>query len=272
MTNSPAGAADPPHPSEQVLPVPAALRRWITGIGTVAVGRPLDDAFAHVPDTATKVVLREEANGRRDTLVVGPRTRASYHTDPDERAVSCVQLRLQPGAVGPLFGVAAVDLVGRVIPLGDLPAGTARRLARELARVERDAVTARLAELLPPAGDGSRERLLRAAVEALSTRRHRTPAPVRDVARELAVSERQLRNLFADGVGVSPKHYARIDRVRHVLTHAASAPWAELAAATGYYDQSHMTADFRTLMGVPPGAFFTGRLPRATPCRAPRQG
>lgn len=31
-----------------------------------------------------------------------------------------------------------------------------------------------------------------------------------------------------------------------------------------------MTADFRTLMGVPPTAFFSGRLPRATPCRAPR--
>lgn len=136
---------------------------------------------------------------------------------------------------------------------------------------DRDLITARLADLLPPAADGSRERLLRAAVDALSTRPYRTPAPVREVARELAVSERQLRNLFADGVGVSPKHYARIDRLRHVLTHAASAPWAELAAATGYYDQSHMTADFRTLMGVPPGAFFTGRLPRATPCQPLRQ-
>ncbi|MFJ1809259.1 MULTISPECIES: helix-turn-helix domain-containing protein [unclassified Streptomyces] len=271
MTNSPAGPADPPSPSEQTLPVPAALRPWITGIGTVAVDRPLDDAFAHMPDTATKVVVREEANGRRDTLVVGPRTRASYHTDPNKRVVSCVQLRLETGAVGPLFGVAAVDLVGRVVPLGDLPAGAARRLARELTEVERDGITARLADLLPPAEDGSRERLLRAAVDALSTRRHRTPAPVRDVARELAVSERQLRKLFADGVGVSPKHYARIDRVRHVLTHASSAPWAELAAATGYYDQSHMTADFRTLMGVPPRAFFTGRLPRATPCQAFRR-
>lgn len=272
MTNSPALPADPSSSSERALPVPSALRPWFTGIEAVTVDGPFADAFAHVPDTDTKVVVREEGNGRRDILVVGPRTRASYHTDPSKRSVSCVQLRLEPGAVGPLFGVAAVDLVGRVIPLGDLPAGTARRLARELTGVERDAITARLAELLPPAGDGSRERLLRAAVEALSTRRHRTPAPVRDVARELAVSERQLRNLFADGVGVSPKHYARIDRVRHVLTHASSAPWAELAAATGYYDQSHMTADFRTLMGVPPGAFFTGRLPRATPCRPLRQG
>lgn len=271
MTNSPALPADPSSPSERALPVPSALRPWFTGIGAVTVDGPFDDAFAHVPDTDTKVIVREEGNGRRDTLLVGPRTRASYHTDLHKRSVSCVQLRLEPGVVGPLFGVAAVDLVGRVVPLGDLPTGTARRLARELTGGERDRITARLADLLPPAADGSRERLLRAAVDALSTRPYRTPAPVREVARELAVSERQLRNLFADGVGVSPKHYARIDRLRHVLTHAATAPWAELAAATGYYDQSHMTADFRTLMGVPPGAFFTGRLPRATPCQVLRQ-
>ncbi|MGW0581156.1 helix-turn-helix domain-containing protein [Streptomyces sp. NPDC002920] len=114
-------------------------------------------------------------------------------------------------------------------------------------------------------------RLLGAAMAALSTRSDRAPAQVKDVARELSVSERQLRNLFTEDVGLSPKHYARIDRVRQVLTRAAEVSWAELAVSTGYYDQSHMAADFRTLMGVPPRAFFTGRLPRATPCRTLRR-
>lgn len=264
MTNTLADHSAPAGPS---LPVPSALRAWIAGIGDVVVDRAPEDAFTHVPDTATKVVVRIEENGRHETLVVGPRTRATYHAEPDRPLTSCVQLRLAPGAVGPLLGVAAVDLVGRAVPAGDLPGVAARRLARELTGARPREITARLADLLPPPADGVRERLLRAAADALSTRADRTPAAVRDVARELAVSERQLRNLFADGIGVSPKHYARIDRVRHLLAHAASAPWAQLAVATGYYDQSHMTADFRTLMGVPPTAFFAGRLPRATPCQ-----
>ncbi|WP_333741432.1 helix-turn-helix domain-containing protein [Streptomyces sp. IBSBF 2806] len=253
--------------AEQSLPVPSALRAWISSIDDIGVDRA-GEAFTHLPDAATKVVVRVEEDGRHDTLVVGPRTRATYHADPDKRLTSCVQLRLAPGAVGPLLGVPAVDLVGRAVPAGDLPAPTARRLARELTGARPREITARLAGLLPPPTDGARERLLRAAVDALSTRADRAPVTVRDVARELAISERQLRNLFTLGVGVSPKHYARIDRVRHLLTHAASAPWAQLAAATGYYDQAHMSADFRTLMGVPPTAFLTGRLPRATPCRA----
>jgi AraC-like DNA-binding protein len=53
-----------------------------------------------------------------------------------------------------------------------------------------------------------------------------------------------------------------------VLAQADDVPWAQLAATTGYYDQSHMTTDFRTLMGVPPRSFFTGRLPDARPCQA----
>ncbi|WP_232024407.1 helix-turn-helix domain-containing protein [Streptomyces lincolnensis] len=261
---------------EHPLSLPDALRPWIADIESVSAEGELPKAFTHVPDTATKVVVRVEDTGRRDALVVGPRTRASYHAEAGKRVVSCVRMRLEPGTVGPLFGARAADLVGQVVPLGELPTGTARRLAAELIDLAPDEMPAHLAKLLPsrpaPAADRSRALLLRAAVDALSTRPGRTASQVQDVARELAVSERQLRNLFAEGVGLSPKHYVRIDRVRHVLHHATQAPWAELAATTGYYDQSHMTHDFRTLMGVPPRSFFTGRLPRARPCQAFSRG
>lgn len=205
-------------------------------------------------------------------LVVGPRTRASYHQRAERRA-SCLELRLAPGTVRTLLGVPAVELVGLVGPLGGFPDRNARRLAHELRDLDPEEAVDRLAEALPSrlgAGlDPARTALLRTGVEAMRVKAGRPPAQVASVARQLAVSERQLRKLFAEGVGVSPKHYARIDRVHHVLAHADTAPWAELAAASGYYDQSHMTADFRALMGVPPRSFFTGSLPRATPCRMP---
>ncbi|MFC3574486.1 helix-turn-helix domain-containing protein [Streptomyces yaanensis] len=261
--------------AELTLPVPEVLRAWIADIESVSVAGRSPESFAHVPDTATKLVVRVEENGRRDTLVVGPRTRASYHADADQRVASCVQLRLRPGTARPLLGVPAVNLVGQVVRLSDMT-GSFPQLADELHDLAPEEMVAHLARVLPgrraPTADRSRNALLRAAADALSTRTDRIPAQVREVARDLAVSERQLRNLFAEGIGVSPKHYARINRVRHVLTHAATAPWSELAAATGYYDQSHMTSDFRTLMGVPPRSFFTGLLPRPQPCQAFRRG
>lgn len=255
--------------SRQVLPTPETLRPWVAGIGTVTVDDVPTETFIHLPEAATKVVIRGEASGNRSILVVGPRARASYHRG--KRFISCVELRLAPGTVRPLLGIQAVELVGRAVPLGDLPSVTARQLATELRRLDPEESLAHLTRALPErlasTADRARTELVRAGVDAMSIRSGHVPAHVGDVARELAVSERQLRNLFAEGVGLSPKHYARISRVRTVLDHAATRSWADLAAATGYYDQAHMTTDFRTLMGVPPRSYFTGRLPQATPCQ-----
>ncbi|WP_040685753.1 helix-turn-helix domain-containing protein, partial [Nocardia vinacea] len=90
-----------------------------------------------------------------------------------------------------------------------------------------------------------------------------------DLATDLAVSERQLRNLFTNGIGISPKHFARIGRVRRILVDASDTEvsLADVAAVHGYYDQSHMSADFKALMGVPPAKFFQGQVPAPTPCR-----
>ncbi|MFF4031790.1 helix-turn-helix domain-containing protein [Streptomyces sviceus] len=249
---------------------PDELRPWIAGIKALAVEEADPrKPFVQLPDPTTRVIVRSEGRGRPTLLVSGPRVRAAYHAG--KRHVSCTEVRLAPGAVRPLLGVPAVDLVGRIVPLGALPGRAARQLAYELRRLEPDEVVARLADvlpgLLPTAAGGTRAELLRTAVAALSVRSGHIPGHVREVARELAVSERQLRNLFSEGVGLSPKHYARIDRVRAVLAHATELASAELAAVTGYYDQSHMTADFRTLMGVPPRSYFTGRLPAPRACQ-----
>ncbi|GGW63642.1 putative transcriptional regulator, AraC [Streptomyces lucensis JCM 4490] len=259
--------------AEQALSTPEVLRPWIAGVRTLSVPEPAGEAFVHLPDAATKVVLRVAADGHRDVLAVGPRVRASYHEG--KAHIACVELRLTPGTVRPLLGVPAAELVGRAVPLEALPGGTPRRLAAGLRWLAPEEavpyLSGALPELLSAAVDPSRTALLRAGVDALSVRGDRTPAQVRDVARELAVSERLLRTLFTEGVGVSPKHYARIHRVRTVLTRAPGTRWSEVAAATGYYDQAHMTSDFRALMGVPPRSYFTGRLPASTPCRAGRR-
>ncbi|MEU9154165.1 helix-turn-helix domain-containing protein [Streptomyces sp. NPDC048417] len=257
----------------QSLPAPPeGLRPWVAEVRTMSFAEPPEGTFVQLPDAVTKVVLRVTGDGRRDVLAVGPRVRATYHEGKSH--IECVELRLAPGTARPLLGVPAAGLVGRVVPLDALPGGAARRFAREVRWLDPREALPRITEVLPgmlsEQTDPARTALLRAGVEALSVRLNRAPAQVRDVARELAVSERQLRNLFTDGIGVSPKHYARIDRVRTLAARAGSAGWSELAAATGYFDQSHMTTDFRALMGVPPRSYLTGRLPALSPCQAIR--
>ncbi|WP_338701950.1 AraC family transcriptional regulator [Streptomyces sp. Q6] len=274
-----AGASQVPT---RLVEPPAALRPWISDVGVTVPTAEGPRSAAHMPDAAVRLVLRTRPGGGSDVMVVGPRTRAVYSTG--KRLPLCLDLRIRPGAARPLLGVPAREVVGRTVPLAELPGPLTGGMSRALGDLGGDAtedeVLAALARLLPGAFaspapvDRSRGALLRAAVDALSAHPDRPRrATVTEVARELAVSERQLRNLFTDGIGVSPKHFARIERARQLLAGAverepAQVPWAGLAQATGYYDQSHMAAEFRALFGVAPTAFVSGRLPAATPCTA----
>lgn len=226
-----------------MLVVPDVLRSWVAGIDVTAAA---GTAAVDVPDHATTLVVRTAPGTGRELVVMGPRTRAAYHVaDPGP---SCVRIRMQPGRARALLGRSVRDLVDRALPVKELRGLDADRLA--------DDPVAALVKVLGPVDQDVIGRA--AGLLADDT--------VAAAARRLHVSERQLRTLFSDGIGLSPKHFARIDRVRAVLAAGHGRQWAEVAAAAGYYDQSHMTAEFRQLMGVPPAAFVAGRRPVPRRC------
>lgn len=227
------------------LVVPDELRPWVVGIDVAAASGA--DAV-DLPDHATTLVVRTTPGERREVIVMGPRTRAAYHVaDPGP---SCVRVRLRPGRAKALLGQPVRDLADRAVRVRALPGLDVDGLVEDPVGTLAAAVAER----------GVDDDLVAEAAELLADE------GVAATARRLHVSERRLRALFADGVGLSPKHFARIDRVRTVLATAAGARWADVAAAAGYYDQSHMTSEFRHLMGVPPAAFAAGRRPVARRC------
>jgi AraC-like DNA-binding protein len=99
----------------------------------------------------------------------------------------------------------------------------------------------------------------RRAPLALAAADRLTGASVGTVAVELGVSERHLRRVFHDAVGVSPKAFAklvRFHRALHAAREDARLSWAAIAATAGYYDQAHLIAEFRTIAGVTPRALL----------------
>jgi AraC-like DNA-binding protein len=210
------------------------------------------------PDTAPTVAFQPDG-----LLVLGPQTRAAYLVAGDMSG--CVAIRLPVRHARPALDVPLHELVDRAVPLAELwgpsAAELSERLDDEMRRSGRAATRARLWAALT---ERTSEQLTSPVVGAAANLLAGPSRGVREVARELGVSERHLRDLFADGVGLSPKRFTRIGRVRHVL--AGQEPWAELAAEAGYFDQSHMGADFRSVMGVSPGAYRAGRLPAPRAC------
>ncbi|HRP08839.1 MAG TPA: helix-turn-helix domain-containing protein [Gemmatimonadales bacterium] len=75
---------------------------------------------------------------------------------------------------------------------------------------------------------------------------------------ELGIHPRTLQRRFLTEVGILPKQLARIVRFQRVFSAWRSDPssLARVAAGCGYYDQSHLTRDFRELAGAAPAGFL----------------
>ena len=87
--------------------------------------------------------------------------------------------------------------------------------------------------------------------------------PIATLARQTGWSDRYLRTRFCAEIGLTPKTAARVvrfDRARRELQRRAvtgrALDLAGLAAGWGYYDQSHLDAEFRALAGSAPTAWL----------------
>lgn len=81
---------------------------------------------------------------------------------------------------------------------------------------------------------------------------------VKELAQRLYISQDALEKRFRSQIGATPKQYASIIRLRHLIDRYSSFP--SLTAASyeaGYFDQSHFIKDFRLFTGQTPKDFFT---------------
>jgi transcriptional regulator GlxA family with amidase domain len=85
------------------------------------------------------------------------------------------------------------------------------------------------------------------------------PRRVQHVTGEIGMSQRRLAQLFHEQVGVSPKTFHRVRRFQHTLQRLRGlrqVDWADLAVECGYYDQAHLSHDFRQIAGMTPSAYL----------------
>jgi AraC-like DNA-binding protein len=68
----------------------------------------------------------------------------------------------------------------------------------------------------------------------------------------------RLFRAFARAVGMTPHEYQRQARVRHAMSLIrCGGALSDVAAASGFADQAHLTRMFRRMLGVTPGAYKT---------------
>jgi AraC-like DNA-binding protein len=207
-------------------------------------------------------------------LVGGLHTRPALITHGGSQ--SGVQLSLSPLGARAVLGVPAGELAGQDLHasavLGPFADQVQDRLQSARSWSQRFAVldqllVARL-ERRPGPGPGRpgaagrlRPEVVRAWQQILASAGR---VGVRDLAAEVGCSPRHLGELFRSEIGLAPKAAARVarfDRARRRLQ-AEQRPGtlADLAADCGYYDQSHLNRDFRSLAGAAPLEWLAAEL------------
>jgi len=82
--------------------------------------------------------------------------------------------------------------------------------------------------------------------------------PLEDISRRLYISQRQFERKFKEQIGITPKRYQRLMRIRKVmqtLEQYQSLDLTSVAYYCGYYDQAHFIKDFKQVTGKAPSVY-----------------
>lgn len=234
-------------------PATAPLQGDIACVWRHALPAGAAPALQIVPDGCMDIIWTGE-----ELHVAGPDTRPIIETFAPGTVV--IGVRFRPGAAPPWLGVRASAIVNGRVPLCDLWGADARRLEDRLrdSRAPAAAGDIVLSALLARGPRASLQDDAARAVLAAITCSDGAPPPVPALARQLGLSERTLRRRCETAFGYGPRTLARIlrfQRFLRLLRTSAEPRLADIAAASGFADQAHLTRDVRGLGGLTPGAF-----------------
>jgi len=184
------------------------------------------------------------------SVVHGPQWR--YYAAGPKPCGVVVGVSFRPGAASAVLGVPAMALADQHLSLSTLWGRRGQLLHEQMMEAAEPMAVFRILEL------ALNERIERpllmhpAIAHALT---FRWSIGITHIQRDAGYSPKHFIALFRAGVGLTPKHYFRIQRFNEALRRLAAEPGtglADVAATVGYSDQAHMAREFRELAGITP--------------------
>jgi AraC-like DNA-binding protein len=239
------------------FPADPSVRHLVVNFWIFSTDDRDPERFEHtiVPDGTSSIGMSRHSPAAVPLATfVGPRVTAAKV--PVVVGARYCGIRFQPWAGGAALGLNIVSLRDRLGPLAMVSPHKAQlmleslddatddaaivlgleRVARVLAREARsvDAIVARAVEAIVDSDGLSR---------------------IVDVAAAVGVGERTLQRRFRAAVGLTPKEFARMRRIRHACLLAMQGSELGLAGVSsdaGFADQAHLTREFGGVFGWSP--------------------
>jgi AraC-like DNA-binding protein len=184
-----------------------------------------------------------------------------------DREQAGVHVELSPLGVRTLLGVSASELSGRVVDLAELPRPGLATLPDRLIEAPEWAARFQIVNevLLASAASAAEHEPpgeVRWAWRRLLT--EGGAVPVGRLAEDVGWSRRHFSERFAKEFGLAPKQAARVvrfGRAAALLRRLPPGGLSEVAQRCGYFDQAHLTNEWRALAGCTPRTWIIEELP-----------
>ncbi len=183
-------------------------------------------------------------------VIQGMQSRAIVLDRRDQHDV--LGIVFEPGAGRTVLGTPMDAVTDAHVDLDELVRGQAPLRQQLLGVATADERFDRIERWLRARIAGEPDPLVRAALAHMSRGEQRVAV----LASRLGTSERTLRRRFCAEVGLAPKPMSRVFRLQRALE-ALRGPGtlADVAVASGYHDQAHLTHELRELGGVSPSHY-----------------
>lgn len=204
------------------------------------------------------------SDGKRqiDAPLVLSGQQSSYYDFYITGKMSVFSIVFKPHALMMFFDVPAIELAGRNISLTEIAREDALRLNETLQKCPTfdDKVKATETFLVNRMQTTGKRFMSERVVHSMQHIVARKGIiNVEALAETACLSRRQFDRAFSGMIGLSPKAYLRAIRFQYAIYNRSRHPGeslTSLAYASGYYDQAHMTNEFRQLSGLSPKQYF----------------
>jgi len=226
---------------------PERLRPYVECFWSIEAEESIP-AYPVLPDGCVDIVFAPD----RGLDIVGTMTHArNFAIDTDAPQVG---VRFRPGMALGFVRAPGSQTTDRLVPLAETWGAKGRELQATMNDAEPGERRIALleAQLVDPSSPGVVQKVAAHIVA------NHGQVRVDDLAFDAGMSARQLRRVFVEQLGLSPKHFCRVIRFQHSLVRMRDAErgdFTQVALDSGYYDQAHFINEFREFSGFSPGEF-----------------
>lgn len=166
-------------------------------------------------------------------------------------------VRFRPGITGPLFGLDGRDLRGKTIWDPSLLPKLDYRLVLEVLKSGFDQfdLLDRWLQTEIKRAHLAIDMKVQKAVSIIL--KENGDLKIKTLAKTINLSERQLQRRFKKAVGLTPKEFARIRKIRTAVIQLLlqREDYQDVVYNNGYFDQAHFIHDFSSVIGTNPTLF-----------------